>query len=176
MKRPSIFPSLPKNLTVRKLRQEIRRRMKIMDRLGLIRKPSKWSATPRPGLATLAKSHRLQGVNAADCTVAYHSRVLIIQISSTVDALNRHVRLLLRWRLISKAWSNLQFSLEWLSQSGDSGIRCFDVFAFNVTNVFASPWMVINRVISFWPMNQYESSLILAIVALLVSNVFLLIL
>ena len=39
MKKPSIFPSLPKNLTVPQLRAEIRRRLKISDQLGLIRKP-----------------------------------------------------------------------------------------------------------------------------------------
>jgi hypothetical protein len=38
MKRPSIFPSLPKNLSEKKLRQEIRRRLKISEKLGLIRK------------------------------------------------------------------------------------------------------------------------------------------
>lgn len=41
MKKPSIFPSLPKNLTERELRIEIRRRLKISDQLGLIRKLKK---------------------------------------------------------------------------------------------------------------------------------------
>ena len=41
MKKPSIFPSLPKNLSASELRQEIRRRLKISDQLGLIRKPKK---------------------------------------------------------------------------------------------------------------------------------------
>ena len=41
MKKPSIFPSLPKNLSVTELRKEIRRRLKISDQLGLIRKPKK---------------------------------------------------------------------------------------------------------------------------------------
>ena len=41
MKKPSIFPSLPKNLSVTELRQEIRRRLKISEQLGLIRKPKK---------------------------------------------------------------------------------------------------------------------------------------
>jgi hypothetical protein len=41
MKKPSIFPSLPKNFTDRELRKEIRRRLKISDQLGLIRKPKK---------------------------------------------------------------------------------------------------------------------------------------
>lgn len=39
MKKPSIFPCLPKNLSVPELRKEIRRRLKISDQLGLIRKP-----------------------------------------------------------------------------------------------------------------------------------------
>ena len=41
MKNPSIFPSLPKNLTEHELRIEIRRRLKISEQLGLIRKPKK---------------------------------------------------------------------------------------------------------------------------------------
>ena len=41
MKKNSIFPNLPKNLTNRELRKEIRRRLKISDQLGLIRKPKK---------------------------------------------------------------------------------------------------------------------------------------
>jgi hypothetical protein len=41
MKKPSIFPCLPKNLTDLELRKEIRRRLKISDQLGLIRKPKK---------------------------------------------------------------------------------------------------------------------------------------
>ena len=41
MKKTSIFPSLPKNLTDRELRKEIRRRLKISEQLGLIRKPKK---------------------------------------------------------------------------------------------------------------------------------------
>ncbi len=41
MKKPSIFPSLPKNLSTSELRREIRRRLKISDELGLIRKPKK---------------------------------------------------------------------------------------------------------------------------------------
>ena len=38
MKKPSIFPGLPKNLSEQKLRQEIRRRLKSSEKLGLIRK------------------------------------------------------------------------------------------------------------------------------------------
>ena len=41
MKKPSIFPSLPKNLATSELRREIRRRLKISEELGLIRKPKK---------------------------------------------------------------------------------------------------------------------------------------
>jgi hypothetical protein len=35
------FPSLPRNVSTAELRQEIRRRMEIMERLGLIRKSNK---------------------------------------------------------------------------------------------------------------------------------------
>ena len=41
MKKPSIFPSLPKNLPTSELRKVIRRRLKISEQLGLIRKPKK---------------------------------------------------------------------------------------------------------------------------------------
>ena len=34
----SIFPRLPKGLTTKELRKEIRRRLKIMDEMGLIKK------------------------------------------------------------------------------------------------------------------------------------------
>ena len=34
----SIFPKLPKGLTTKELRKEIRRRLKIMDEMGLIKK------------------------------------------------------------------------------------------------------------------------------------------
>jgi hypothetical protein len=36
-----LFPSLPRNVSTAELRQEIRRRMEIADRLGLIRKLKK---------------------------------------------------------------------------------------------------------------------------------------
>jgi len=39
MKLVSIFPSLSKTLTTEELRAEIRRRIGILDALGLIRKP-----------------------------------------------------------------------------------------------------------------------------------------
>jgi len=38
MKKQSIFPSLPKNLTVPQLRKEIRRRLKISEQLGCWRR------------------------------------------------------------------------------------------------------------------------------------------
>ena len=41
MKTPFIFPKLPQNLTTRELRIQIRRRLKISEELGLIRKPKK---------------------------------------------------------------------------------------------------------------------------------------
>jgi hypothetical protein len=41
MKPKPLFPSFPRNVSAAVLRQEIRRRMEIADRLGLIRKPKK---------------------------------------------------------------------------------------------------------------------------------------
>lgn len=37
--RTSIFPRLPRGVSQKELRKEIRRRMKIMDEMGLIKKP-----------------------------------------------------------------------------------------------------------------------------------------
>jgi hypothetical protein len=39
MKTLPIFPPLPQNLSIKETRKEIRRRLEILDRLGLIRKP-----------------------------------------------------------------------------------------------------------------------------------------
>lgn len=41
MQRTPLFHILPSKVSTAKLRQAIRRRMEIMDRLGLIRKPRK---------------------------------------------------------------------------------------------------------------------------------------
>jgi len=42
MKTP-IFSRLPRGLTQKELRKEIQRRMKIMDEMGLIKKPKKFT-------------------------------------------------------------------------------------------------------------------------------------
>ena len=52
MKKPSIFPCLPKNLTIPELRKEIGRRLKISDQLGLIRKPKKVACCALPRAVT----------------------------------------------------------------------------------------------------------------------------
>lgn len=36
-----LFPSLPRNVSAAELRKEIRRRIEIADRVGLIKKPKK---------------------------------------------------------------------------------------------------------------------------------------
>ena len=41
MQPKSLFSSLPRNVSTAELRKEIRRRMEIADRLGLIKKPKK---------------------------------------------------------------------------------------------------------------------------------------
>ena len=45
MKNPSLFPKFPKGLSTKEVRQEIQRRLKIMDQMGLIRKSKKSKAT-----------------------------------------------------------------------------------------------------------------------------------
>ena len=42
MKTP-IFPALPRRLTSKELRKEIQRRMKVIDEMGLIKKPKKFT-------------------------------------------------------------------------------------------------------------------------------------
>ena len=83
MKKPSIFPSLPKNLSVTELRREIRRRLKISDQLGLIRKPKKWLAVLRRGLATLAKSRHFKERQGVDFMEGCPCLGEIIRITST---------------------------------------------------------------------------------------------
>jgi len=48
-----IFPRLPKDLTTKELRKEIRRRLKIMDQMGLVKK---WFVLQKLDLVHLAKS------------------------------------------------------------------------------------------------------------------------
>ena len=95
MKKPSIFPSLPKNLTDRELRKEIRRRLKISEELGLIRKPKKSDLELKHGLAALAKSRQLKEGHVVDFMVERLWWVKIIRIISTVIApRNREGKLL----------------------------------------------------------------------------------
>ena len=140
MKKPSIFPSLPKNLSVTELRREIRRRLKISDQLGLIRKPKKWLAVLRRGLATLAKSRHFKERQGVDFMEGCPCLGEIIRITSTVIApRNREDKLLKAMHTLS-SWNLCWFGLKWLSQSGVSGIRWSDVFAFLFAKVFASLW------------------------------------
>jgi len=83
MKKPSIFPSLPKNLTNRELRKEIRRRLKISEQLGLIREPKKWLAELRHGLAAFAKSRQFKASHVVDFMEGRLCPGEIIQITST---------------------------------------------------------------------------------------------
>ena len=115
MKKQSIFPSLPKNLSVPQLRKEIRRRLKVSEQLGLIKKPRKWSAGLRLVQAGNAKSHHWTVKEDADCMAACHCLVLITQrlfMAIAPKSTDRSVRL---ERSTSDTWKTWPFSLGWLS-------------------------------------------------------------
>ena len=158
MKKPSIFPSLPKNLSVTELRKEIRRRLKISEQLGLIRKPKKWVAELRHGLATLAKNRHFKVRHVADFMVGCLCLVTIIQITGMVMPLKLIESSLLK----VMRWSNILnlclLSLGRLLQSGRSGIWCFDVFAFIFANAFATPRMPTEQAIAFRTLTQDDLS------------------
>jgi len=82
-----LFPSLPRNVSTTELRQEIRRRMEIADRLGLIRRPKKWPAAQRLDLAALARSRLFWERHAAVFMEGCHYQVKTILISSMAIAL-----------------------------------------------------------------------------------------
>ena len=116
MKKQSIYPSLPKNLTVPQLRKEIRRRLKISEQLGLIKKPKKWFAGLRLDLVGNARYHHWAVKEGAACMGACRYLVQITQHSFMVIAPKSIVRSVRLERSTSGTWRIWPFSLEWSSQ------------------------------------------------------------
>ena len=116
MKKPSIFPMLPKNLSIPQLRREIRRRLKISEQLGLIKKPRKWSAGQRLDQAGNAKSHHWTVKEDAACTVACRYQVQITLRSFMATAPKSIARSVRLERSTSDTWKTWPSSLAWLNQ------------------------------------------------------------
>ena len=115
MKKPSIFPMLPKNLSIPQLRKEIRRRLKISKQLGLIKKPRKWSAGLRLDQEGHARNHHWTAKEDADCTVACRYLEQITLLSFMATAPKSIARSVQQERSTSKIWRTWRFSLGWSS-------------------------------------------------------------
>ena len=116
MKKPSIFPMLPKNLSIPQLRREIRRRLKISEQLGFIKKPRKWSAVLRLVQAGNDKSHPWTVKEDAACTEACHCLeqiTLRLFMATAPKSIARSARL---ERSTSDTWKTWPFNLAWSSQ------------------------------------------------------------
>ncbi len=106
---------LPKNLTVPQLRKEIRRRLKISEQLGLIKKPRKWSAGLRLDQVGNARNHHWAVKEDAACMGACRYQVQITLRSFMATAPKSIVRSVRLERTTSETWKTWQFSLAWLS-------------------------------------------------------------
>ena len=120
MKKPSIFPMLPKNLSTPQLRREIRRRLKISEQLGFIKKPRKWSAVLRLVQAGNAKSHPWTVKEDAACTEACHCLEQITLRLFMATAPKSTVRSARLERSTSDTWKTWRFSLGWSSPREDA--------------------------------------------------------
>ena len=107
---------LPKNLSIQQLRREIRRRLKISEQLGFIKKPRKWSAVLRLVQAGNAKSHPWTVKEDAACTEACHCLVQITLRSFMATAPKSIARSARLERSTSDTWKTWPFSLGWSSQ------------------------------------------------------------
>ncbi len=115
MKKQSIFPSLPNNLSVPQLRKEIRRRLKISEQLGLIKKPRKWSAGQRLDQVGNARNHHWKVKEDAACMEACRYLVqttLRSFMGIAPKSIARSVRL---ERSTLNTWRTWRFSLAWLN-------------------------------------------------------------
>ena len=115
MKKPSIFPMLPKNLSVPQLRREIRRRMKISEQLGLIKKPKKWFAGLRLDQVGNARNHHWTVKEGAACMGACRylaQNTLRLFMAIAPKSIGKSVRL---GRSTSGTWKIWLFSSGWSS-------------------------------------------------------------
>ena len=116
MKKPSIFPMLPKNLSIPQLRKEIRRRLKISEQLGFIKKPKKWSAALRHGLAGNARNRHWTVKEDAACMGACRYQVQTTLRSFMVIAPKSIVRSVRLERSTSNTWKTWPYTLAWSSR------------------------------------------------------------
>ena len=106
---------LPKNLSIPQLRKEIRRRLKISEQLGLIKKPRKWSAGLRLDQVGNARNRHWAVKEGAACMGACRYQVQITLRSFMAIApksIGKSVRL---ERSTSDTWKTWRFSLGWSS-------------------------------------------------------------
>ena len=115
MKKQSIFPSLPKNLSVPQLRKEIRRRLKISEQLGLIKKTKKWSAGLKLVQVGSAKNRHWTVKEVAACTGACRYQAQITLLSFMVIAPKSIARSVRPERSTSGTWRIWLLSLGWSS-------------------------------------------------------------
>ena len=134
-----LFPSFPRNVSTAVLRQEIRRRMAIMERLGLIRKPNKWPAGLRLDLAFLVRNHHFKERHDAVFMVGSRCQEKVTQITSTVIAPKRLAGWQQKAMPTYSTWRQCLFSLDWLRWSVNRWIRFWDGFVFISSKLFASP-------------------------------------
>ena len=140
MRSKPFFPSLPRKVSTLDLRKEIRRRMEIMERLGLSRKPKKWPAGQRLVQAFPVRNHHYKERHAAVFMAGCHCLEKIIQITSTVIAPKRLGGWPQKAMPILSTWRQCLFSLELLRWRGNRRIRFWDGFVFISSKLFASPW------------------------------------
>ena len=106
---------LPKNLSVPQLRREIRRRMKISEQLGLIKKPRKWSAGLRLDQVGNARNHHWTVKEGAACMGACRylaQNTLRLFMAIAPKSIGKSVRL---GRSTSGTWKIWLFSSGWSS-------------------------------------------------------------
>ena len=106
---------LPKNLSIPQLRKEIRRRLKISEQLGLIKKPRKWSAGLRLDQEGHARNHHWTVKEDAACMGACRYQAQITPRSFMAIAPKSIGKSVQQVRSTSDTWKTWQFSLAWLS-------------------------------------------------------------
>ena len=118
---------LPKNLSIPQLRKEIRRRLKISEQLGLIKKPRKWFAGLRLDQVGNARNHHWTVKEGAACMGACRYQAQITPRSFMAIAPKSIGKSVQQERSTSDTWKTWQFSLGWSSPRGGAE---YDVTAF----------------------------------------------
>ena len=106
---------LPKGLSTPQLRREIRRRLKISEQLGLIKKPKRWSAGLRLDQAGSARNHHWAVKEDVACMGAcrYQAQITLLSFMATAPkSIAKSVR---PERSTSGTWKIWLFSSGWSS-------------------------------------------------------------